>query len=311
MADTSLGDNKGLWKKILIIIIIILIIAIFFISTRDYEKFKILDRTTNEKLGLETETVVAATKECNKITNEGYRAGCYDGISYAVGYNNFENLSEICPKLATPGKCYRGAGRRLGEEFYNNTGYMVDMCERLGQENYVRLCRYNALKSAARMLAHHNKGLEYCETVDEQYRNACYEGMGWGLGRQHYPAGRMDMILNCSSLKDYKRLCYYGLSIAVSEYIAKNPSYVETTNNLLIQAIQQGLTNEKYLNVSAENAGFYAGIKYFQDLETAFTICENRFKGLDKNLKTICYKNVYFGFGYAYYSKLFNKALLK
>lgn len=181
------------------------------------------------------------------------------------------------------------------------------MCERLEEENYIRLCRYNALKSAARMLSYHNKRLEYCETVDEHYRNACYEGMSWGLCQQHYPDLREKLILDCKSLGIYAKPCLNGLGSAISEYMAKNPSYAEVFNKLILESAQQSSISGELLNASAENAGFYAGIEHFQDMEKAFTICDVSYQGLNENQKNICYKNVYFGFGYAYYSKLFSK----
>lgn len=311
MADKKLGDCKGLWKKIFIVTIIILVMVLFFVSTRDYEKFKILNREINEKLDPETGRVVEATKECNKLTNKDYKMGCYGGISYAVGYNNFENLSEICPKLTTPVACYSGAGKRLGEEFYNDTEYMLGICKIVQEENNAKLCGRYAMRSAGQMLAYHNKSWEYCKTVDEQYRNACYEGMSWGLCQQHYPALREKLISDCKSLGDYVTPCLNGIISAVSEYMAENPSYAEAFNEIIVESVQQNYIPESFLNTSSGNAGFYAGIKHFQDLETAFMICDMSYQGLNESLKQLCYENVYYGFGYACYSELFNKTLLK
>lgn len=293
------------------IAIVILIMLIFFVSTRDYEKFKLVNKKTVEKLEPWLDLVVEATKECNKLSNEAYRNNCYFGIGYLVGYNYFENHSEACPKLFNPPSCYKGVGRRAGEEFYNNATLALELCKEIGTEPNTGLCNYHAMRSAARMLAYHNKSLEYCETVDEQYRNACYGGMSWGLGQQYYPELREQLISNCKSLginsKSYP--CFCGIVRAGVEYIVKNPSYAEVFNKWRVEAVQQNRISEKTLNLSFELLGFYAGIEHFKDLEMAFTICDNMYQDLNESLKTICYENVYSGFGYAYYSELFNKEL--
>lgn len=301
------SKKKSWWNKAVVIVIVILIMLIFFVSTRDYEKFKIVNKKT-EKLEPWLDAIVIATKECNKIP-EIYRDYCYFGIGYATGYNHFENRSEVCPKLSGILSCDRGVGRRAGEEFYNNITLAFELCKEIGIGPSMEICNYHAMRSAARMLAYHNKGLEYCETVDEQYRNACYEGMGWGLGQQYYPMDRERLTSDCNSLGIHTRSCHYGLSTAASEYIAKNPSYIEVYNKRMIQYVQQNRLFGKPLNLSAEFAGFYAGIEHFKDLKIAFAICDNVYKDMDKSLKTICYENVYSGFGYAYYSEQFNKEL--
>lgn len=304
--ESKVNFKKILWKKIIPITIIILVILIFFIATRDYEKFKLLnkeDGRLNDKLKL----VVEATKKCNELTNEEYKKNCYWGICHSVGYINFEDYLEICSKLSNPSACYSGAGKRIGEEFYNDPRLISKKCEE--SKEWKELCEYQAMKSTGKILAYHNKSFEYCELIEERYKAACYEGIGKGLGEQQYPT-TLDAKAVCKSLIEYNYTCYFGSLSAAGEYIAKNPEYVEIVNDLIVQrdnlSVQRGKIPEKFLNAILKYTSFYAGVYHSRDQEIAFSICDNLSKDLDESLRASCHKNLFSGIGYAYYSDQVN-----
>lgn len=100
----------------------------------------------------------------------------------------FENHLSLCPKLSNPSVCYKGAGKRIGEEFYeafyDNPENVLKKC---GPNNDFRCDEYVVL-GATKMLSYNkNKGFEYCEQFVGTYKNRCYEGIGWGLGERLYP----------------------------------------------------------------------------------------------------------------------------
>lgn len=302
------GSKNKVGKKIITVGIVIILLLIFFISTRDYERFKLLNKESG-KLDLDTDRIVQATKECNKITNETYKERCYSGIGLSAGYNNYKNYPELCPKFSNPGTCYDGASKRIGEEFYENLDLMFEKCEEDG--NNKERCKNRAVRSAAKILTYHNLSFEYCETIEDGYKFACYEGISWGLGNQHYPESGEQLVSNCMSLKETYRLsCIYGIMQAVAEYLAKNPSYAGTANqhthNQHTRLLTQRLTAKQSKDFF-DMAGFYSGIAHFKKQEVAFLICDDLSKGLDEELKTICYESVFTGVGYSYHSSLISK----
>lgn len=297
------GSKIEVGKKIITVGIAIILLLIFFISTRDYEKFKLLNKES-EIMDPDTDRIVQATKECNKITNKTYKERCYSGISFSAGYNNYENYSELCPKLSNRGTCYDGASKRIGEEFYENLDIMFEKCEE--DKNNEERCKNRAVRSAAKILTYHNQSFEYCETIKDNYKPWCYAGISWGLGNQHYPESKEQLISNCRLLEEpYKISCVYGFAQAAAEYSAKNPSYAGIVNQPL-----RSLTKLLSINQTKDlfdMAGFYSGIAHFKEQEVALSICDDLSKGLGEEMKTICYENVFVGVGYSYHSILVSK----
>lgn len=210
--------------------IIILIMLIFFISTRDYEKFKVINKESHVTLSPELKFIIEATKECNKL--EEYKDICYSQIANEAGehYGN-----QICENLKEEEKsmCYGGYGISIGKKYGPNMETIKDecsktmfyedcliraaivivkesskeikpeQCEKFEQEDVKQRC----YEEVGRQLANGDKEPSLCEEVKNKER--CLVGFAYITDKK---GDRKEALQICNKLnEDSAELCYFRI----------------------------------------------------------------------------------------------------
>lgn len=150
-------------KNILVILIILVLLVLFFVATRDYEKFKLLERNQITGLDKQTKAIVYTTRFCNQF-DEIYRNSCYSGIGLAIGYNNVENFSKCKPlNESIKSICYYHMGRFLGEK-YDDLPWIIQKCSEAESEVYKETCETRAIEELMKKYAKNiTRAEEFCE----------------------------------------------------------------------------------------------------------------------------------------------------
>lgn len=277
-------------KNILVILIVLILFALFFIATRDYEKFKLVDRNQTVKLDEQTKAIVSATKFCNQL-DEGYRVNCYEGIGLAIGYNGDENLSK-CKELdgLVKLRCYYYMGRFLGEE-YDDPLLIMQKCSEaeLEGEEYKEECEKRAVEELAKKYAKNiTQATEFCMGFKKKYRSQCFKGLGRGIAQYYFQ-------------KDYKslELCNKDLwpNSCKRGYFLEAITIQEKTSNDILNIMESSHPGSSLII----GWGYLNAEKNLENPQFAFTLC-NQFSNL--TYKEACYQGVSSGLGVAKYKKL-------
>lgn len=280
---------QNIKKGVLVVLIVLVLLALFFIATRDYEKFKLLERNQIVGLDEQTKAVISATKICNQL-DEKYRKSCYIGIGAALGNDGIENFTK-CKQLDNSIRsfCYVAMGKFLGEK-YDNLTLIIQKCSEIKLESmvYEEKCEFEAIEELAKKYAKNITYAEqFCNGLKRKYRHNCFRGLGKGIAQYHFQTDYESLKLcNDVSWTITCRRGYFEQLIYTQE---------KEFSDVLKMMDLSYYSTELIIHWSYSNAK-----KNLKDPQLAFTLC-NQFSNL--TYKEGCYKGVSIRLGEAEYVK--------
>ncbi len=283
-------------NNILVVLIILILLALFFVATRDYEKFKLLERNQTAELDKQTKAIVYATKFCNQF-DEIYRNPCYSGIGLAIGYEEVENFSKCKPlDESIKSFCYDHMGQFLGKK-YDVLSLVMQKCNEAEMTKEEKeSCETRAIEELAKKYAKNiTRAEEFCKIFSEkkfrkkkEYAQECYTGLGKGIAQNYFQENYESLKL-CDNVP-WVITCKEG-------YFEGIIGLQEKTSKDILKMMELSSPSPRL----SKGWGYLNAKKNLENLQLAFTLCD-QFSNL--TYKNVCYQGVYVKLGKAKYREL-------
>lgn len=146
------------------------------------------------------------------ISPEKYLIPCYDtqGTRLYRHIRNAKEVADYCWNLPEPYEvthfyCYRGLGRALADEYYDEPEKILKGCGYAPTEFLTGCCLARAPDRIFYERSSKEKALNFCKSLESQYKQACY----WKLQRSAYfILGEEEAMEFCHEYEeDYQESC--------------------------------------------------------------------------------------------------------
>lgn len=245
---------------IILIILIALVLLITYVYLSGSKNFEILD--INEISSINDSAlriVIKTTEECNKIDMKAiFKTYCYFIIAHESGYF-YGNT--ICEKFNERfiGGCYRGYGKRIGEEYGSDLTTIQNKCSKLSLSSlngFNNSCLLGAAMPIGQESANHIE-TEQCKKIEQQnIKKTCYEHIGRALAEKNKEQSLCEKIEN-------KESCLTGFSYGLYKKGQKEEA-LKICNQLTEENAKQ----------CYNNIGEVSIIYYNKTINEAFQECE-------------------------------------